>query len=138
MPQSIFLGENYSSQKTQKHFLRSFVIVSFRAFPLKDRMLPEVNTLLNQSSTTGNKIPLLPGVVQSSFLPPFHDSWPCAFSLSLSKFCILCPAGCMAPEGPMICPLGEVREKLSNKVEHSFLACRGMCNDSESRGTASE
>lgn len=56
-PQRIFSGENRSSERARRRFLRSFVIVSFRAFPLRDGTLPEVNVLLNQSATAGNKIP---------------------------------------------------------------------------------
>lgn len=49
-PQSIFSGETRASQNAQKRFLRPFVIVSFRAFPLRARTLPEVNVLPNPSA----------------------------------------------------------------------------------------
>lgn len=80
-PQSIFSGANRSSQKAQKRFLRSFVIVSFRAFPLRARTLPEVNVLPNQSAAAaGNRVPpphthTPPRRLVGAFLlPPFHGS----------------------------------------------------------------
>lgn len=136
-PQRIFLGENYSSQKTQKRFLPSFVIVSFRAFPLRDRTLPEVNVLLNQSATAGNKIPPPPRLVGSSRLPPFHDSRRAFFSqLAGQGSALSVHSGCVAPDGSATSPR-EARKKLPRKVERALPARGGMCNASESRGSAS-
>lgn len=127
--QRIFPGETRSSEGGRQRFLRSFVIVSFRAFPLRDGTLPEVNVLLNQSAAAGNKIPLPPRLPLGPCPgPPSPDGPPGSLlRLCPSGFCALRPL-----RGRGLRRLHDLeerpREKLARKGERALPARGGMCN----------